>query len=328
MTMQFTRAIRKRAKLRLALAGPSGSGKTYGALTIAKGLGGRIAVIDTERGSASLYSHLTEFDTLSLDPPYAPERFIEAVHAAEAAGYDVIVIDSITHEWNGSGGVLEIVDNIAKASRSGNSYNAWNEGTRRHRAFIDAMLQSSAHIIATMRTKAAYVQEKNEKSGKTEIKKVGMAPEQRDGVEYEFTVVLDIVNDSNIACASKDRTGLFTSPNRITEKTGVIIRDWLESGAEPAPNETPKPVDPHAENREKRDKVIRTFKALLRNDDDQPEETVNERIYTGHERIAKDHEFYEAVWSQLDSTERAAIKASVDAHKKTLETVNATGRAA
>lgn len=328
MTMQFTRAIRKRARLRLALAGPSGSGKTYGALIIAKGLGGRVAVIDTERGSASLYSHLMEFDTLEMAPPYSPERFIEAIKAAEGAGYDVIVVDSITHEWNGSGGVLEIVDNIAKASRSGSSYNAWNDGTRRHRAFIDAMLHSSAHVIATMRTKAAYVQEKNDKTGRTEIKKVGMAPEQRDGVEYEFTVVLDIVNDSNIASASKDRTGLFTTPARITEQTGDTLRAWLDSGAEPLPNESKPPVDPHTENREKRDKIVRTFKALLRNDEDQPEATVNERIHRGHEGIAKDEELYQAVWACLDSTERAAIKAAVDAHKGTLTTMNATGRAA
>lgn len=328
MTMQFTRAIRKRARLRLALAGPSGSGKTFGALTIAKGLGGRVAVIDTERGSASLYSHLMEFDTLEMAPPYSPERFIEAIKAAEGAGYDVIVVDSITHEWNGSGGVLEIVDNIAKASRSGSSYNAWNDGTRRHRAFIDAMLHSSAHVIATMRTKAAYVQEKNDKTGRTEIKKVGMAPEQRDGVEYEFTVVLDIVNDSNIASASKDRTGLFTTPARITEQTGDILRAWLDSGAEPLPNETKPPADPHAENREKRDKFIRTFKALLRNDEDLTEDVIAERIHKGHEAIAKDAEFYDAVWSQLPASDRAAIKEYVDKHKTMLATTLANGRAA
>ncbi|MBK9497701.1 MAG: AAA family ATPase [Xanthomonadales bacterium] len=181
MTMQFTRLFGN-ARLETCSGWADSSGKTYGALTIAKGLGGRIAVIDTERGSASLYSHLTEFDTLSLDPPYAPERFIEAVQAAEAAGYDVIVIDSITHEWNGSGGVLEIVDNIAKASRSGSSYNAWNEGTRRHRAFIDAMLQSfGAHHRDDANEYRVWREERKERPHRDQ--RSAWLPEQRDGME-------------------------------------------------------------------------------------------------------------------------------------------------
>jgi hypothetical protein len=124
MTMQFTKATRKKSKLRIALSGPSGAGKTMGALLIAKGIGGKIAVIDTERGSASMYAHITDYDTLEMTPPFSPERFVEAINTAEAAGYDIVIIDSMTHEWNGTGGVLEIVDLAAKASRSGNSYNA------------------------------------------------------------------------------------------------------------------------------------------------------------------------------------------------------------
>lgn len=231
-TLTFTPAVRKRARLRIALAGPSGSGKTYGALLIAKGLGGKTAVIDTERNSASLYAHLTGFDALDLSPPYKPERFIEAIRAAEDAGYDNLVVDSITHEWNGIGGVLEIVDTIAKTSRSGNSYTAWNEATPRHRAFIDAMLQSRMNVIATMRTKAAYVIEAGS-NGKQTPRKVGMAPEQRDGVEYEFTTVLDLSVDGNFASASKDRTGLFRDPVHITPEVGTRLRDWLESGEAP-----------------------------------------------------------------------------------------------
>ena len=102
----FKKAERKRAKLRLALSGPSGSGKTYGALQIAKGLGGKIAVLDTERGSASLYSDTVDFDVVELGPPYEPERFIEVMDAAAKAGYEVLIIDSITHEWKGAGGIL------------------------------------------------------------------------------------------------------------------------------------------------------------------------------------------------------------------------------
>lgn len=241
----FKKAERKKAKLRLALSGPSGSGKTMGALKIAKGIGGKVAVLDTERGSASLYADMLDFDVVELGPPYAPENFINVIHEAEKAGYDILVIDSITHEWKGQGGMLEIVDNIARAKFRGNSYAAWNEGDKRHRMFIDAMLHSTMHIIATMRSKAVYVE--SEKNGKKTIEKQGAAPEQRDGVEYEFTAVLDLSVDGNLAVKSKDRTRLFNDPFRITEDTGRKLREWLESGAEahePAQPQRPAPAAP------------------------------------------------------------------------------------
>lgn len=236
--MQFSKAVRKRAKLRLALTGPSGSGKTYGALMLAKGIGGKIAVIDSEHGSASLYAHLADFDTLELAPPYSPERYIEAIKTAERAGYDVIVIDSTTHEWSGSGGCLEINEHTANAKFRGNTWSAWNETTPRHRAFIDAMLQSSAHIIATGRSKTETAQ--TEEGGRKKVVKLGMKTEQRDGFEYEFTVVLDITHAGHYATASKDRTGLFSGdPQPISEATGQQLRAWLESGVE-----APKGMDP------------------------------------------------------------------------------------
>lgn len=137
--MKFEKAMRKKAKLRLALTGPSGSGKTYSALLIAKGIGGKIAVVDTEKGSASLYSDIADFDVLELEPPFSPERFIEAINAAEQAGYDSIVIDSITHEWGGVGGCLELVDTIAKTKFRGNSWSAWSEINPRHRLFLSTL---------------------------------------------------------------------------------------------------------------------------------------------------------------------------------------------
>lgn len=235
--MQFGKAMRKKAKLRLALTGPSGSGKTYGALNIAVGIGGKIALIDTEKGSASLYAHLAEFDVLELDPPYTPERFIEAVKAAERAGYDVLIIDSITHEWSGVGGCLELVDEVARARYKGNSWSAWNDITPRHRAFLDALLRSPMHVIATARSKTETAQ--TEENGRKKVVKLGMKAEQRDGVEYEFTTVLDIVHDGHFAIATKDRTGLFADadPKQITPHTGRQLLDWLESGeaAEPPP---------------------------------------------------------------------------------------------
>ena len=234
--MKFGKATRKKAKLRLALQGPSGSGKTYGALLIAKGLGGKIAVIDTERGSASLYSNIVDFDVLELDPPYTPERFIEAMKAAEAAGYETLVIDSITHEWSGVGGCLELVDHVARSKYKGNSWSAWNDVTPRHRAFIDSMLRSSMHIIATMRSKTETAQTEGP-NGKKQVVKLGMKAEQRDGFEFEFTTVLDIVHDGHYAMPSKDRTRLFADrdPHAITAETGKMLLEWLESGAEPEP---------------------------------------------------------------------------------------------
>jgi hypothetical protein len=236
--MAFTKAVRKKSKLRLGITGPSGSGKTLGALLIAKGLGGRIAVIDTEKGSASLYAdnpkYDVEFDTMDLDPPYAPENFIKAMREAENAGYDVLIIDSTTHEWSGVGGCLELVDEIAKARYKGNSWSAWNDITPRHRAFIDAIERSPMHVIITMRSKTETAQTEGP-NGKKQVVKLGMKAEQRDGFEYEMTVVLDVVHDTHFVQTSKDRTGLFMDrdPFKITEATGVMLREWLESGAEP-----------------------------------------------------------------------------------------------
>ena len=232
MTMQFQKAARKQAKIRLGVSGPSGSGKTYGALLIAAGLGGRIAVIDTERGSASLYSDLVEFDTLELLPPFSPERFIEALDTAAKAGYDVCVIDSATHEWDGSGGCLDINEMIAHAKFKGNTWSAWSETTPRHRAFIDAMLHSPMHVIATMRSKTETVQGDDKK-----VKKLGMKAIQRDNTEYEFSAVLDIEHEHHYAMASKDRTGLFKEPVVITREVGARIKAWLDSGAVPKMDE-------------------------------------------------------------------------------------------
>lgn len=244
--MQFQKAERRKAKLRLGITGPSGSGKTLGALMIAKGMGGKIAVIDTERDSASLYAEQLRlpdgtvfippnFDTLSLDPPYTPERMIEAIRTAENAGYDICIIDSTTAEWSGMGGCLELVDKVGRSSFGGNSYMAWSAITPRHRAFLDAMLRSSMHIIATMRSKTETAQV--EDGNKKRVVKLGMKSEQRDGVEYEFTTVLDIIHDGHYATASKDRTGLFTGdPKRISEETGETLLDWLENGSEPLPS--------------------------------------------------------------------------------------------
>jgi len=228
--VQIRKARRSATKLRLLLTGPSGSGKTYGGLLVAKGLGSqRTVVIDTEQGSSDLYDSLHDFDVIDLVPPFTPEAYIEAIDAAEAAGADCIVIDSISHEWNGKGGCLELVDEIARAKFKGNSWSAWSELTPRHRAFVDRMLRSSAHIIATGRSKTETAQVDDH--GRKRVVKLGMRLESRDGAEYEFTTVLDIVHDGHFAVASKDRTGIFGSdPKPITVETGKRLAEWLAGG--------------------------------------------------------------------------------------------------
>lgn len=221
----FKKAERKRAKLRLALAGPSGAGKTYSALLIAKGLGGKIAVLDTEKGSASLYSDLVDFDVVDLTAPFTPERYIEVITAAEAAGYDTLVIDSYSHEWTGPGGCLEDNERLAHSKFKGNTWAAWNETTPRHRKLTNKILGSSLHIICTMRSKTETVQGEGKK-----IIKLGMKSEQRDGTDYEFTVVLDVAHDTHEAVASKDRTRLFGGYEVITEDTGRKLIAWLNGG--------------------------------------------------------------------------------------------------
>lgn len=227
----FMKATKRQSKLRLAISGPSGSGKTLGALMVAGGIGGRIAVVDTEHGSASLYSDRADFDVLELAPPFAPERFVEAIQCAAKAGYDCLIIDSISHEWTGAGGILDIHDRICRSGRGGNSYTAWADVTPRHNALLDAILRAPIHIIATLRSKTEYVLQ--DVGGKAVPRKLGMAPVQRDGLEYEFTTVLDLALDRHLATATKDRTGLFdgVDPQPLSADTGKRLIDWLNTGA-------------------------------------------------------------------------------------------------
>lgn len=230
----FQRAERKKAKLRLAIDGPSGSGKTYSALLIAQGLApnGKIAMLDTERGSGELYADLCAYDVAPLAPPYSPDRYIKIIKGAELAGYDVLIIDSLSHAWTGDGGVLDLHDKATAAERSKNSFMAWREVTPKHNALVDAILAANLHVIVTMRTKTAYEIIENDRGKKTPTK-IGMAPIQRDGMEYEFTAVLDLSVDNHIATASKDRTQLFDGQHFVpTQETGTRLRDWLDAGVD------------------------------------------------------------------------------------------------
>lgn len=226
----FQRAERKKARLRLALCGPSGSGKTRSALELAQGLGDKIALVDTEHGSASLYSDVCAFDAAEISAPYSPDKYIAAIDAASEAGYDVLIIDSLSHAWAGEGGILDIKDAAEKASRSKNGYAAWREVTPQHNKLVEKILAAPLHIIVTMRTKTAYEVQKGD-DGKTKPVKIGLAPVQRDGMEYEFTCVLDIDVESHIATSSKDRTRIFDGRHLLlTKQVGEELHAWLESG--------------------------------------------------------------------------------------------------
>lgn len=231
-TFEIHRATKRRAKLRLGMSGPAGSGKTYSALLIASGLGGRIGMIDTEHGSGDLYADLLPegYDVLSLPPPYTPARYIEAIHALEESGVSTIIIDSLTHAWSGEGGSLDRQGKIA--DRSGNSWQAWRQVTPEHNALVETLLQSRCHIIATMRAKTEYVQEKDERTGKQVVRKIGLAPIMRDGIEYEFTTFFEL-DVQHMAFVGKDRTRLFDgSIFRPDIETGRRLISWLDSGEE------------------------------------------------------------------------------------------------
>lgn len=234
--MQLRKATRQKVKIRLGLSAVAGGGKTMSALLIAKGMCGdwtKIAMIDTENGSGDLYCHLGDYNVLPINAPYAPEKYIEAIKACENAGMEVIIIDSITHEWDGKGGCLEIVDQIAQASDSKNSYIAWGKVTPRHQAFIEAILQSKCHIITTVRRKQDYEMSKNAQ-GKLKVEKAGLKEITREGFEYELTVNIEL-NHGHYATASKDRTSLFMGrPEFIpSEETGKMIIEWCENGVDP-----------------------------------------------------------------------------------------------
>jgi hypothetical protein len=229
--MKLEQASRKRVKLRLNIASPSGFGKTYGALLIAFGITAdwqRIAVIDTENDSASLYSHLGEYKTLKLDPPYTPERYIKAIKTCEDAGMQLIILDSITHVWKGQGDLLEYQNSL------GGRYQDWAKATPLYQSWLNAILQSKCHIITTNRKKQGYnmITEGN----KTKVEKAGLDDEIRDGYEYEMTVALEIINDKHMAKASKDRTQLFVDRPEfiISVETGKAILDWCNQGIQPS----------------------------------------------------------------------------------------------
>lgn len=250
MALQLRQAQRKKAYLKLGISAPSGGGKTLGALLIAYGLmkekypdkdddfrWSKIAIIDTENGSGELYqgmyiescnTQIGIYNALTLDPPYEAQKYINAIEVCEDAEMEVCIIDSSTHLWSGEGGLLDQQSSISK--RTNNSWTAWRDITPMHQHFVEKMLHTPMHIIATMRAKQEYVQDKDQ-NGKTTVKKLGLEPEQRKGMEYEFTTFFEISED-HTAFGSKDRTNTFDQKSfKITPLTGEMMMRWLEGGS-------------------------------------------------------------------------------------------------
>lgn len=231
MSLAFKKATKSQAKLRCAMFGPSGAGKTYTALRVATGIGGKIALIDTERGSASKYADRFSFDALDL-PDHTIATYVDAIRLAGREGYDVLVIDSLSHGWQD---LLAEIDKIAATQFKGNTWSAWSKGTPKQRAMIDAILDFPGHVIATMRSKTEWSQEKNDRGKSTPVR-VGLAPEQGKGIEYEFDLLIELTTE-HYATVIKDRSGKFQDAmiDRPGEDFGRELAAWLSDGTAPAP---------------------------------------------------------------------------------------------
>jgi len=229
--MQIVKVEKKKLKFKIGMAGPAGSGKTYSALKLAGGVAkwDKICVIDTENRSSSFYEKFGDYNTIDLRAPFTPEKYIQAIDLCVKSGMEVIIIDSISHEWDGDGGLLDVHSKMI-----GNSFTNWSKITPRHNKFIQAILQADAHVITTVRKKQDYVMDNGGTDGKSRVTKVGLKEVQRDGFEYELSVNFEL-DMSNQAIAGKDRTGMFVGrPEfKITEETGKELLAWSQSGAEP-----------------------------------------------------------------------------------------------
>ncbi len=238
----FVKATKYGGKVRMSIAGPSGSGKTFTALCIAQALGARVAVIDSERGTARKYADRFTFDVLELTPPYSVDRYIAAIEAAK--GYDVLVVDSLSHAWAGPGGVLEFVDNRA-AAYHGSTFGAWADGTKLQNKLVDKLLSADQHLIVTLRSKVTYTPDKDEKTGKTVVRKLGVQPIQRDGLEYEFDVKSNLLLPDHVLVIEETRCPgldgkMFEKPDGT--EIAAILLDWLSGESRPEP--TPWYKDP------------------------------------------------------------------------------------
>jgi hypothetical protein len=244
--IEFRKAVKFGAKLRLAVCGPSGSGKTYTLLKIATELGAPIAVVDTERGSARKYADLFEFDVLELDS-YDPRKLVDMIDAAGKRGYRVLCIDSLSHFWMGKDGELDLVDRIARRAQSSNGFAAWKQVTPLHNELVDRIIGAPMHVLASLRAKTEWVLERDEKTGKTAPRKVGLAPVMRDGIEYEFDVCGEM-DQENTLIITKSRCpkltgGVFGKPGW---EVAEILKEWLNGPPPPVTEKAASPPPPNS----------------------------------------------------------------------------------
>jgi hypothetical protein len=235
--LEIKKARRQQAKLRMALIGPPGSGKTWTALEIASGIGGNILLVETEGDSSAMYADDFDFSRIALGDiktdPYHPQNFVNAIKLGEENGFDIIIIDSLSHAWIGDGGALDLANRETIKSRSGNAFTAWRNVTPLHNKLVNSILQSKSHIIATMRSKEKRVIEQDEK-GKTKIRTVGLEQQQRDGLNFEFAIVGDLDQDHNLII-TKTRIKFLDQAviNRPSDELGKQLRNWLDQGDAP-----------------------------------------------------------------------------------------------
>ena len=244
MAFNFTKAKRERAKLKVCLTGASGGGKTLSSLYLAYGMTGdwsKIAVIDSERGRALMYANRSDLGTgeflhCDLEPPYTVDRYIEAMREAEKiVGEDgVIIIDSGSHAWKGTGGVLDAKEQIAQ-QRGKTDFSAWNDAGKIQNKFIDTIMDLNCDTIVTLRSKVSYTQEVDPETGKTRVRKLGLEPEQKNDFEYEMTLVMDVDKDTHNVSIIKDNTFLDAEGfyGRVTPDLGKRLRAWMAEGVEP-----------------------------------------------------------------------------------------------
>lgn len=247
MSSMFTPVTREQNRLRMALDGPSGSGKSYTALRFAFGLAGkdgRVAAIDTEHHKLTKYQGEApdgipwQWDGIDLEH-FGPATYEQAIKEAGRCGYDVLIIDSLSHAWMGAGGALDQVDR----SKSANRFAAWRDVTPQHNALIDSIIRSPCHVIVTLRSKMDYVLEQDEQTGKHSVQKVGLKPIQRDGVEYEFDIVGDMDLDHNLRIT---KTIFSAIDGKVVNKPNaafmIPIKEWLLTGVKPKPRPAPVTV--------------------------------------------------------------------------------------
>jgi len=241
--LSIRKATKRKIKLRLAIDGPSGSGKTFTALNLAKHMGWRTLLVDTEHRSSERYADEFDFDILDLNPPFSPDRYIEAISLAEAEGYDVVILDSLSHEWFGTGGILEMVDEEMVRQRTTQSMLGWKAVTPKHTKLLERLIRNNVHIISTMRSKQEYSIDKDDK-GKTTITKLGLAPIQKEGMDYEHDIVGDMDITHHIVfnktrCQALDGKAFYKPGKELAD----ILKAWLNSGEEAAPSDYTPPQE-------------------------------------------------------------------------------------